>query len=87
MADEVTIMMNLMNFLVFFFRYVDDQKDRREVFLQFLELERITGSHTGLALLSFHKSSGIDIKQCRGQWGSQHAMRKIRNSFLDFERI
>ena len=36
-------------------------------FLQFLDLERITGSNIGAALLSFYKSSGSDIKQCRGQ--------------------
>ena len=44
------------------FRYADGHKDIRKVFLQFLELERITRSHIGAALLSFYKSSGIDIK-------------------------
>ena len=65
MADEVTPMDN--EILSVCFRYADGQKDIREVFLQFLDLERITGSHIGAALLSFYKSSGIDIKQCRGQ--------------------
>ena len=61
MADEVTSMIN--EILSVCCRYVDGQKDIREVFLQFLDLERITGSHIGAALLSFYKSSGIDIKQ------------------------
>ena len=62
MVDEVTSMNN--EILSVCFRYVDGQKDVREVFLQFLDLERIAGSHIGAALLSFYKSSGIDIKQC-----------------------
>ena len=66
MADEVISMND--ELLCICFRYVDDQKDIREVFLQFLELERITGSHIGAALLSFYKSSGIDIGQCRSQY-------------------
>ena len=65
MADEVTSMNN--EIVSVCFRYVDGQKDTREVFLHFLDLERITGSHIGAALLSFYKSSGIDTKQFRGQ--------------------
>ena len=65
MADEVTSMND--ELLSICFPCVDGQKDIGEVFLQFLELERITGSHIGAALLSFYKPSGIDIKQCRGQ--------------------
>ena len=62
MADEVTSMND--ELLSICFRYVDGQKDIREVFLQFLKLERITESDISEALLSFYKSSGIDIKQC-----------------------
>ena len=62
MADEVTSLN--VELLSICFRYVDDLNDIREVFLQFLELERITGSHVGVALLSFYKSSGIEIKKC-----------------------
>ena len=65
MANEVTSMNN--EILSVCFRYVDAQKDIRQVFLQFFDLERTTGSHTGAAVLSFYKSSGTDIKQCRGQ--------------------
>ena len=64
-ADEVTSMNN--GILSVCFWYVYGQKDIREVFLQFLNLGRITGSHIGAASLSFYKSSGVDIKQCRGQ--------------------
>ena len=62
MADGVTSMND--ELLSICFRYVDGQKDIREVFLQFLKLERITESDISEALLSFYKSSGIDIKQC-----------------------
>ena len=65
MADELTSMNGKLLSICFWF--VDSQKYICEVFLQFLELEQITGSHTGAALLSFYKSSGIDIKQWRGQ--------------------
>ena len=61
MADEVTSVND--ELLSICFRYVDGQKDIREVFLQFLKLERITRSDISAALLSFYKSSGIDIKQ------------------------
>ena len=66
MADEVTSMND--ELLSICFRYVDGQKDIREVFSQFIKLERITGSHIGAALLSFYKSSGTEIKQRRGQY-------------------
>ena len=49
MAHEVTSINN--EILSVCFWYVDCQKDIREVFLQFLALERITGSHIGAALL------------------------------------
>ena len=62
MADDVTSMND--ELLSICFRYVDGQKDMREVFLQYLELEQITRSHIAAALLSFHKSSGTEIKQC-----------------------
>ena len=64
-ADEVTSMND--ELLSICFLYADGQKDIREVFLQFLQLEGITGSHIGAVLLSFYRSSGIGIKQCRGQ--------------------
>ena len=61
MANEVTSVND--ELLSICFRYVDGQKDIHEVFLQFLKLERITRSDISAALLSFYKSSGIDIKQ------------------------
>ena len=49
MADEVTSMND--ESLTICFRYVDSQKDIREVYLQFLKLDRITGSHADAATL------------------------------------
>ena len=65
MANEVTSVND--ELLSICFRYVDGQKDIHEVFLQFLKLERITRSDISAALLSFYKSSEIDIKRCWGQ--------------------
>ena len=56
MADEITSMNDRLLSIFYFSWYVDGQKDIREIFLQFLELERITGSHIGATLLSFYKS-------------------------------
>ena len=88
MADEVTSMNY--ELLSICFRYVDGQKDIWEVFSQFLEIEQITGSHIGAALLSFHNSLGIHIKKSRGHCydvAPNMQSEKIKNSFLDFERI
>ena len=35
------------------FRFVDQNEEIREVFLEFLELERITGSEIGNTILTF----------------------------------
>ena len=65
MADEVTTYNEEM--LSMCFRYVDDNDDIREVFLEFLELERITGVEIGNKILTFFEKKGIDIKNLRGQ--------------------
>ena len=49
------------------FRYVDDKLDICEMFLDFVELERITGEHIGNRLLNFYEEVELDIKECRGQ--------------------
>ena len=64
-ADEVTSSND--EILSICMRYVDDQKEIKEVFLDFLYLERITGDYIGNTLLKFYKESGIDIRACRGQ--------------------
>ena len=47
-------------------RYLNEEKDIREVFLDFLNLDRITGEHIGKRLLQFYQN-GVDVGSCRGQ--------------------
>ena len=49
------------------FRYVDENLNIREVFIEFVALERITGEHIGNCLLKFYAENGLDIRECRGQ--------------------
>ena len=49
--DEVTTHNKKM--LPMCFRFVDQNEEIREVFLEFLELERITGSEIGNTILTF----------------------------------
>lgn len=65
MADEVTA--SNQEILTICVRFVDAKKEIREVFLQYLDLERITGVHIGNAILDFFKSKGIETKLCYGQ--------------------
>ena len=44
------------------FRFVDQNEEIREVFLEFLEFERITGSEIGNTILTFFEKKEIDIK-------------------------
>ena len=48
-------------------RYLNEEKDIREVFLDFLNLDRITGEHIGNRLLQFYQENGVDVGSCRGQ--------------------
>ena len=59
MADEITTHNKEM--LSICFRCVDQNEAIRELFLEFLELERITGSQIGNAILTFFEKKGIDI--------------------------
>ena len=65
MADEVTTHNEEM--LMTCFHYVDQNEEIREVFLEFLELEKITGSEIGNTTLTSFERKGIDIKNLRGQ--------------------
>ena len=49
------------------FRYVDKNKDIQEVFVGFVDLERITGNYTGQKIVKLYIGLGIDIRECRGQ--------------------
>ena len=58
--DEVTTHNKKM--LPMCFRFVDQNEEIREVFLEFLEFERITGSEIGNTILTFFEKKEIDIK-------------------------
>ena len=48
-------------------RYLNGERDTRKVFLDFLNLDRITSEHIGKRLLQFCQENGVDIASCRGQ--------------------
>jgi len=48
-------------------RFVDANKDIREEFLEFKDLERTTGAAVSETLLSTLRSLNIPIEDCRGQ--------------------
>ncbi|XP_065658132.1 uncharacterized protein LOC136082646 [Hydra vulgaris] len=48
-------------------KYVNRKKEIREVFLDFLNLDRIIGKHIGESLMKFFCKSGIDLSSCKGQ--------------------
>ena len=64
-ADEVTSSND--EIMSICFRYVDENLNIREVFVEFVALERITGEHIGNRLLKFYAENGLDIRECRGQ--------------------
>ena len=46
--------------------YLDKFQNIREVFIGFLNLERITGEHIGEAILKFYPEVlGLDVKECK----------------------
>ena len=65
MADEVATHNEEIRSICF--RCEDQNEQIKEVFLEFLELERITGSEIGNTILRFFEKKGIDIKYLRGQ--------------------
>ena len=64
LADEVTS--SNKEILSVVARYLNEEKDVREVFLDFLNLDRITGEHIGKRLLQFYQN-GVDVGSCRGR--------------------
>ena len=64
-ADEVTSSND--EILSICMRYLDEFQNIREVFIGFLNLERITGEHIGEAILNFYCELGLDVKECKGQ--------------------
>ena len=65
LVDEVTNSNN--EILSICIHYVNKEKQVREVFLDFLSLERITGECIGQTILTFYEEKGISILDCRGQ--------------------
>ena len=64
-ADEVTASND--EILSICLRYVNKQFEICEVFMMFVELERITGECIAKALLKFYKNTGINVTECKGQ--------------------
>lgn len=65
LADEVTASHD--EILSIRFRYVHSNKDIRGVFLQLLDLERITDSFIDQAIINILERKNITIMNCRGQ--------------------
>ena len=65
MADEVTS--HNVDHLAICARFVDKNKDIREGFLSFLELERITGEKIAHDILEFLKENNIPVANMCGQ--------------------
>ena len=65
MADEVTSHNDqIMSICI---RFVDQKKQIREEFLDFMPLERITGEHLAEKMVKFYNDVNLDLQQIRGQ--------------------
>ena len=64
-VDEVTSHND--QFMAICFRFVDKNKQIREEFVEFLEVDRITGEHLADKLLHFCSQTHLDLHQNRGQ--------------------
>ena len=84
LVDEVTNSNN--EILSICIRYVNKEKQVREVFLDFLSLERITGECIGQTILNFYEEKGISIRDCRGQCydgaPNMQSLKKRAGSFI-----
>ena len=65
-ADKVTTCNN--EILSICLRYVNNDNEICEVFMDFLELERITGKAIGNAVIKFYNDISVEIAECRGQY-------------------
>ena len=63
-ADQVTSSND--KILSICMRYLDEFQNIREIFIEFLDLERISGEHIGEAILKFYSELGLDLKECKG---------------------
>lgn len=65
LTDEVTS--HNVEHLAICARFVDENKDVREEFLTFVQLDRITGEQIAESILDFLKESNIPVENMRGQ--------------------
>ena len=83
LADEVTS--SNQEILSVVARYLNEEKDIREVFLDFLNIDRITGEHIGKRLLQFYQENGVDVGSCRGQcYGRTSNMQSLRKGVASY---
>ena len=70
-------------------RYVNKQFEICEVFIMFVELERITGEYIAKALLKFYKDAGINVTECKGQCydgaSNMQSQKKVAASYISKE--
>ena len=64
-ADEVTNCRD--QILSICLRYANNENEIFELFMEFVELERITGEAIGNAIIRFYIDIGVEIAECRGQ--------------------
>ena len=64
-ADKVTTCND--EILCICLRYVNNDNEICEVFMEFVELERITGDAIGNAIIKFYNDISVEIAECRGQ--------------------
>ena len=63
-ADEVTSSND--KILSICMRYLDEFQNIREIFIEFLNLERISGEHIGEVILKSYSELGLNLKECKG---------------------
>ena len=68
LLDEVAVEVTSSNdkILSICMRYLDEFQNIREMFIEFLNLESISGEHIGEAILNFYRELGLDVKECKG---------------------
>ena len=64
-ADKVTTCND--EILSICLRYVNNDNEICEVFIELVELERITGEAIGNAIIKFYNDTDVEIAECPGQ--------------------
>ena len=84
-ADEVTFSND--ESLLICMRYLHEFQNIHEVFIGFLNLERMTRDHIGEAILKFHHELGLDVKECKGQCYDGAANTQLKKNCYYWLRI